>query len=194
MASSTHYLLNWMVHEIIKTKPETVLDVGIGYGKYGFLIRDFIEVHKDRVYPEQWQIKIDGIEIWEPFIKRLFWLKIFYDDLYFGDAYDLIDDMENYDLIILGDVIEHMDKKRGQILLEKCIKKAKKCCILSIPIGNWLHNKIVADNPYEEHKSIWYSKELIKLGEKELGHKIKTYVREGIKGNDAIFIFRKKEI
>lgn len=194
MPSSTHYLINDMVSEILKTNPKSILDLGVGYGKYGFLCREFLETHEDRVYPEQWNIKIDGIEIWKEYVKRFSWLKTFYNNIYVGDAHKLIDKVGNYDLIIAGDIIEHLPRKEAYELLIKCIRKANKCVLVSIPTGNWLHNRIWAKNPYEEHKSIWWAKELIKIGHKELGYSIKTYFRKGIKGNDCVAVFRKENL
>ena len=164
MPSSTHHLLNHMIFEIINTNPISILDIGIGYGKYGFLAREFIEAHADRVFPSQWKLKIDGIEIWKNYVDYLNWINIIYNKVYIGDAYELIDKVSDYDLIIAGDIIEHLPKKKGEFLLKKCIRKAKKWGLVSIPLGNWLHHKVVANNPHEDHQSIWTATELINIG------------------------------
>ncbi len=192
MPSSTHHLLNHMIAEIIKTNPSSMLDIGVGYGKYGFLAREFLESHEDRVFPEQWKLKIEGIEIFKPYVDKFIWLNQIYDKIYIGDAYNIINKLGKYDIIILGDVIEHMKKQKGEKLLRKCIRKSKKCCLLSIPLGNWLHNKVVANNPYEEHKAIWRAKELIEIGKEELGYNINSYGWKGVRGDGGIFVFRRE--
>ena len=187
MPSSMHQHLSVMVGEIIKTQPNTILDIGIGFGKWGFLSREYLETHYDRVYPNQWTLKIDGVEIWQEYVEGFCWLKRFYNQVFIGDVYELIDTLADYDLIIVGDVIEHMEKAKGLTLLRKLIKKATKKFLLSIPLKDWLHNKIVAGNPYEEHKSIWNARDLLELADKP----IKTYGFKGIRGDVGVFVYEK---
>jgi len=62
--------------------------------------------------------------------------------------------LNNYDLIIASDVIEHLPKKEALDLLENCIKKANTMFLLNIPIGKcWLNNVIVNNNQYNNHLS-----------------------------------------
>jgi len=181
MPSSTPLIITDIVTEILKTNPLTILDIGIGYGKWGFLCREYLESWKDRVFPNQWQIKIDGIEIFKDYVDYLPWIKQIYNKIYIGDASEI--DFPSYDLIIAGDVIEHMPKEKGLTLINKCKEKVRKCFIVNIPIGeNWLNNIIVANNPYEKHKSIWTVNDL-----KEF--EIKKY--NGTRGEIVLGVYRK---
>ena len=152
-----------MVKEIMDAKPETMLDIGIGFGKWGFLAREYLDIKANRIYPDQWTLKIDGIEIWERYVKGFPWLSTIYNNIIVGDACKEIDKLPDYDLIIVADVIEHMPKHDGGILLRKCIRKAKKVCLLSIPLGDWTGNRILDGNTYESHISIWNIEELNSL-------------------------------
>ncbi|MBN1546528.1 MAG: hypothetical protein JW902_07715, partial [Syntrophaceae bacterium] len=142
-------------------------------------------------YPEQWKIRVDGVEIWKEYVERLPWLKQFYNRIYIGDIYELIDKLPRYELIIAGDVIEHLPKNRGQEIIRKCIRLARRKFILSIPVGDWTDNKIVANNPYEAHRSVWWARDLIRIGKEELGIPIKTYAHEGIRGGYCVAIYDK---
>lgn len=177
MPTSTHFMLHNMVYEIMDAKPDSMLDVGIGFGKWGFLAREYIDVKRNEIYPEQWTLKIDGIEIWAEYVERLPWLRTIYNRIYIGDANKVIDDLPDYDLIVLADVIEHMPKKDGEELLIKCFRKCKKNLILSLPIGDWTGNRILANNPYESHISVWNQDEIFGMAEKE-GVKIKKNFTE----------------
>lgn len=168
MPSSTYFILNDAVREILKMKPKSVLDVGIGFGKYGFLCREYLECWNDRVFPEQWQTKIVGIEIFEPYTK-LAHNQVIYDKIYAQPAGEIIPeifDYENFDLVICMDVIEHLKKEDGIFLGQDMINGAQKGVIINVPTGNWLHNVVVANNPAEEHQAIWEESDLDALAEK----------------------------
>jgi len=189
MPSSMHQHLSVMVGEIITANPGTILDVGIGFGKWGFLAREFLETHHDRVFPNEWQLKIDGVEIFKEYVEKLPWVKEVYNHVYVGNIVDLVDEIPSYDLIIAGDVIEHIGKRTAVDVLNKLLLKAKKKFLLSIPLGNWLGNKVVANNPYESHKSIWTANELINLHIRPA----KTYAYKGIRGDVGVFVYEKAD-
>ncbi len=137
-----------------KTKPESFLDIGLGNGKMGFIARDWLDVmHGGRFRKKDWKVKIDGIEIFPDYIQAH--QKAIYDNIYIGDALEVIDGLANYDLIYIGDVLEHFTKEKAWQMLDKCAEHSTKYIILSIPLGeNWTQPEIYG-NPYEEHKSFW---------------------------------------
>ena len=50
-------------------RPESILDVGAGFGGAGFLIRQYLDLRTDRKKGfADWSIRIDGIEIFEKYI------------------------------------------------------------------------------------------------------------------------------
>ena len=178
MSSSAETSISLMMEEIRIRNPKYVLDVGIGFGKFGFLCREYLESWKNRTYPEQWVVIIDGVEIWKPFIDKLPWNKILYNKIYNEDIYKIIDTLPNYDLIIAGDIIEHLSKEKGTEIIKKLIKKSR-CLLVSIPIGNWLSVGTLDGNPYEKHQAIWEISDLIKLGKEQLGYNIKIRIWNG---------------
>ncbi len=185
MSSSSEQIISPIIKEIQSLHPKTVLDIGIGYGKWGFLCREYLESWYNRIYPNEWKIRIDGIEIWKPYIDDLPWNKIIYDKLYLGDAYEVIDKTPNYDLIIASEVIEHMSKERGLELMKKCIGKSQ-CFILSIPLGKGWLNNVAFDNPYNKHQASWELDEI-----KQLSKDIKIIMWKGVRGDGCIAIFKK---
>lgn len=82
----------------------TVLDVGAGKGTYSQILREHVDV-------------IEGIEVWEPYIEE-FDLENQYDIIYRGDARTELLKMRNgwYDLIVFGDILEHMTKNESLAL------------------------------------------------------------------------------
>jgi hypothetical protein len=124
--------------EYIKSNinPLTVLDVGVGAGIYSDIIRKQID------YP----VHLTGVEAWEPYIEE-------FDLLNKYDVLDLQDirDRENfdYDLVIFGDVLEHMSKEEALGVWNKASMQAK-WGIISVPIIHY-HQGPAFGNPYEIH-------------------------------------------
>lgn len=134
----------WALEEVIK--PKTVLDVGAGAGKYGDLVRKYSsETH------------IDAIEVWEPYIQK-FGLKEKYDDVYVADVRTF--HTFAYDLVILGDVLEHMTREEAIELWARISKEAK-FAIISIPIIHYPQHEHEG-NPYEVHvEEDWTHEEVL---------------------------------
>jgi hypothetical protein len=93
-----------------------ILDVGPGYGTYGNLLKPEFK-------------NISAIEIWEPYIEN-FNLNNIYKEVYVGDICDL--DFFNFDYLILGDVLEHIEEEKAIKLINK-ISNSNKKCLVAIP-------------------------------------------------------------
>lgn len=163
MPSSTYKIINQTVENILKINPTSVLDIGVGFGKYGFLCREYLETWNDRVFPNQWKIQVDGVEIFQKYTE-LDHNKEIYNNIYVGDMVEVLPDLPKYDLIIAMDVIEHVSKEEGEELLFNLAHTARKAVIINVPTGNWLGNKVVANNPAEAHQAIWTKEDLEKYG------------------------------
>lgn len=126
----------WVEEKIKEINPSLVLDIGAGAGIYLDVIKrsigDSAIVH--------------AVEIWEPYIQQ-FDLKNRYHRVFEIDAREVQD--FNYDLVILGDVLEHMSEDDALKLWNKISKQAR-YAIISIPIVHY-HQDAINGNPYEVH-------------------------------------------
>jgi len=119
-----------------------------------------LDVWNGRVQPEHWQTRIDGVELFEPYIQAH--QRALYSKIIIADIRDVVDSLENYELIIAGDVIEHLEKADGEAVLEKLYAKATRALIVNIPIGpGWDHPE-QHGNPGELHRSQWECSDFIK--------------------------------
>lgn len=120
--------------------PKSVLDIGIGNGKYGFLCREYLP-----------DIKLEGIEIHRPYVGPIQYL--IYDSIHIGDAREILPGLDNYDLILMVDMLEHLEREDGKEVLD-CAALRSGNIILSTPkhIGSQGHSH---GNPYEAHRSQW---------------------------------------
>ena len=126
----------WTIRQIAKLSPQSVLDVGPGEGHYLEFIKGFIGKH----------VKVDGVEVWQPYVEK-FNLSERYDELCVKDVRD--HDNFDYDLVIFGDVLEHMSEPDAVSVWEKASRQAR-YGLISIPIVH--HPQGAHDNnPYEIH-------------------------------------------
>ena len=154
MPTSPFGHINSLVGYLLMINPSSLLDIGLGNGKIGFIARDALDVMVGERYKrEEWRIKIDGIEIFPDYIQDH--QKAIYDDIYIGNAFEVIDALGRYDVIVLGDVLEHFEKRQAFQFLDKCIEHSNSHIIICIPLGKEWNQPEIYGNPYEKHLSSW---------------------------------------
>lgn len=129
-----------------------VLDVGAGDGKWGLLLRGRVN-------------RIIGVEVWEDYINK-YDLRSKYDEVVHCDI-RYFNFQEFYDVIILGDVFEHLLYNEAVALLPRLKNNCYKM-LLTIPISYCPQDGTVYGNPYETHWYQWSDNELRDLGFKSL--------------------------
>lgn len=127
----------WIAKKVLDIEPKTVMDVGAGAGIYSNLLLGIYG-------PEN--IHLTAVEVWKPYVDG-YNLRNRYHKVLEEDVRSLTD--FKYDLVILGDVLEHMSEDDAISLWDKVSKQAR-YAIIAIPI---IHHPqgMVADNPYEVH-------------------------------------------
>ncbi|MFZ2193245.1 MAG: class I SAM-dependent methyltransferase [Candidatus Moraniibacteriota bacterium] len=161
MPTSQNYQISKIIEAIISHNPNSILDIGVGFGKYGVLCREYLELWDGREKYSDFKRKIDGVEVFESYITPLH--RFIYDEIHIGDATKIINDLKNsYDLVLLIDVLEHFEKKAGSDLIKKILSK-NKAVLISVPknIGD---QKEVFSNQYETHLAEWVKKDFKKFG------------------------------
>lgn len=140
MPSSNLALAPTIIHLVHIAQPHrNVLDVGPGRGKYGLLLREYLN--------EPPEI-LDAIEVEPSYITPR--LKAIYDEVFLDDVRNWSgEDLGFYDVVLLVDVIEHLDKDEGLELLGGIPGRVVVCTpeeFFSNPPGL---------PPSEEHRSLW---------------------------------------
>jgi len=155
MPSSQVAQIGTVMELVLATRPMSVLDIGVGFGKYGFLCREYLELWDGREVYSDWQRNIDGIEAFPKYITPMH--DYIYNNIYIGDAQEvvpqLIEKGKEYDLILMIDVIEHFSIDDGMNLLRSC-SKISKACLVSTPL-NASPQGAAFENDYETHRSQW---------------------------------------
>lgn len=127
-------------------RPGTVVDVGAGSGTYARALRD-------SAGGDRWT----AVEAWEPYVDR-FGLRGLYDVVVVADARRLVAPFYRADLVIAGDVLEHMPRADAVRLLGK-IRAHAANLIVSVPVLH-LDQGAVYGNPYEVHVDHWTASQM----------------------------------
>lgn len=137
----------WVMEKLREIEPKRILDVGAGNGNFGQRIKS---VFGDSVV-------IDAIEAWEPYIGQ-FNLNSKYNNVFNQDA-RLWDDFA-YDLVVFGDVLEHMSEAEAKALWAKA-SSAAKYAIITIPIIHYPQGAEFG-NPFEiHHEEDWNTSRIL---------------------------------
>jgi hypothetical protein len=149
MPHSSHLPITLMMDHVVRLRPRRVLDIGPGYGKWGFLVREALDFMDGRVERSSWEVRIDGLDAFPYESPLLSWA---YDTVTTKPALEVVDQLDGYDLVILGDVIEHFSKDDGMRLLRSLLG-ANRNVLVATPLD--FFQQEIAGNPYEQHLSLW---------------------------------------
>jgi hypothetical protein len=161
MPSSRPNTIPVVINLLRELQPQSILDVGVGFGKWGHLFReytDILESERDpsRYLRENWRVQIDGIEGYPAYLTEMH--RYIYNQLYTGNALQIIKKVPSYDLVFLGDIIEHFEKEAGFELLRQAIAHAHKAVIVTTPKYETDQGDLCG-NELERHRSLWREKD-----------------------------------
>jgi 2-polyprenyl-3-methyl-5-hydroxy-6-metoxy-1,4-benzoquinol methylase len=152
MPSSQLNQIPTIIEAVIELKPTTILDVGMGCGKYGLLCREYLEYWKGL------KCKIDGIEGCSEYITDI--QMSIYDNVICKEALEALGtiDSEKYDLVLAVDIVEHFDKEKGKQFLSELFRVGKNIIISTPKIVS--NQDAIFGNELERHRSAWTPREL----------------------------------
>ncbi len=144
-----------VLDEVYALQPETALELGIGFGKWGVLLREVLDAMYGRCRKDQWQRKIMGYEAWDQY-ENPCWNA--YNQVAIGDftksRYSLVPEWEGlkyWDLVMMMDSLEHLTPEVGRPFLSELVKNNKHV-IISVPNGFMPQDGSPYGNEYENHR------------------------------------------
>ncbi|MEH6941093.1 glycosyltransferase [Bacillus sp. JJ722] len=153
MPTSWYQATPAIIDLVLLDHPTSILDIGIGFGKYGVLLREVLDIPYERYEKKDWSVKIDGIEGFEAYQNPIH--NYVYNEMYYGEIYTVLPKLQQkYDTVLLIDVLEHFDKQEGLKLLEDLLKITNTSLIVSTPINPAPQEEYLG-NTLERHKSRW---------------------------------------
>jgi hypothetical protein len=155
--SSFHDAIPLVLAFVTGLRPASVLDVGVGFGKYGLLFREYLDVGTAPDGPAPFgpaarRIRIDGIEAHPPYVTEL--QKAFYDTIHVGEALAVRPGLPRYDLVFAADVLEHFTREDGERFLAEAGAHAAQGVLIVTP-GLDIEQSAVFGNACETHRSVW---------------------------------------
>ena len=153
MPTSWYQAIPEIVNLVVVDNPRSILDIGVGFGKYGLLLREVFDIPYERYEKDSWHLQMDGIEGFIGYNNPVH--DYVYNNMYYGNIFELLPTItKKYDTLLLIDVLEHFDKKDGLRLIDELLKITNKSIIISTPLypaeqGDYLGNDL------ETHKSRW---------------------------------------
>jgi hypothetical protein len=153
MPTSDPMHISLICGKLIELKPTSVLDIGIGYGKWGLLVREYVDCWSaKRLLPSQWATKLIGIEVFRGYDNPVWSV---YSGLIIADVREAIKSIilsgEKYELVLMIDVLEHLTREDGLKLLSQ-LKQIGRDVIFTY---SNCHQEGVCSNQYENHISKW---------------------------------------
>ncbi len=136
-----------IMNEVYRLQPGRVLDCGVGFGKFGPLLREVLDGMYGRCSPKRWLAQICGIEAFGAYSNPCW------------DSYDRIEiaDFTSYhglydwDLVLMIDSLEHLEPERGRDFLNSLVENNKHV-IISVPVVPMPQGPMYG-NEYETHRT-----------------------------------------
>jgi len=121
-------------------------------GGWGVVIREYLEFWYGRLERHEWQVRVEGVEIFERYRNPLWEV---YDRVHVGDAVAFLEGGSRFDVALCCDVIEHFRKDAGRRLLDAMLDSCD-TVVLTTPIAFWDEVGIVQQqNVHQRHLSLW---------------------------------------
>ncbi len=150
--------LPWLTQALLEGRPQTVLDLGMGFGGGGVIVREWLDLG---VQP--WRTYLVGVEVWAEYRNPVWDL---YDTIYVQtiEAF-LRANTERFEAILFGDVLEHFDKTVGHAVLNDLKEHVADNghLFVSTP-AEFFPQGAVYGNDWEKHRSLWSEEELAACG------------------------------
>lgn len=153
MGTSNWQQIPFCIEALMKIAPERVLDVGVGFGRWGMIVREFCDVWYSRIFKDDWKVHVEGIEAFPRSLSA--YHREFYNTIHTGDAARILPTLPGpWSVVIFGDVLEHFTKDQARRLLEHCLNSSD-YVLINIPLGEDHEQGAAYGNEYERHLSSW---------------------------------------
>jgi len=139
-------------------KPASVLDLGIGMGFYGAVVRQWCDMG---VRP--WRTRLVGVEAWEGYCNPCWDL---YDEVVIEPVLSFFEwSSDVWHSILLLDVVEHFEKDEGFAVLAAARKRLAETGLLYVGTpAVWMDQGDAHGNEFERHRSLWTVADFTRLG------------------------------
>jgi len=147
---------------LVERQPRSVLDLGAGMGIYGAGVRQWLDGGTGF---RPGGTRLVGVEGFPSYINPCWNL---YDSILHGKIetiVPLLDGEEQFDAVILGDVIEHFEKSAGEALIPQLDRLLTDSGVLIVVTpAIWMEQDAAYGNELERHRCLWTIDDFRKFG------------------------------
>jgi hypothetical protein len=148
MPTSCYTHIPQVLDEVYRLQPERTLELGIGFGKWGVLLREVLDGIYGRCREDQWQRAIWGIEVHGAYRNPTWGAYTGWAIQNFTNEH--IGGWRDWDLVIMMDSLEHLTPEVGRPFLAGLVERNKHV-IISVPNGPMPQDEAVYGNEHEKH-------------------------------------------
>lgn len=143
------------VYRVLDKSSGSILDVGCGWG------------YPMQILSERRRFFSIGVDIFMPYLREAKRRKI-HDDYVLCDVRFLPFKRKSFDTALCVEMMEHLPKNQGTLLISEREKTVRKQLIITTP-NMFQRNEPHDDNPYQVHKSGWTKDEFQRMGFEVVG-------------------------
>lgn len=161
MPTSLSENIHNVINIVMSLRPNKILELGCGLGKYGVLLREYYDVNiKHNIPKHKWTTTIDTIEIFPDYICPIHYYV--YNKIIIGNFLTQIKNVDDdYDVALCVDVIEHLEFNRALEFIKE-VKTHCKNIVMVVPDFNLVQGAAY-HNEHETHLSVWDTEEKVKM-------------------------------
>lgn len=164
-----------IMNEVYRLQPKTVLDLGIGFGKFGPLLREVLDGMHGRCRMDQWTATICGSEAHADYANPTWDC---YNDVWHGDFTKHLG-QQHWDLVLMIDSLEHLEPGQGRAFLDELVENNRHV-IISVPVVPMPQGAMYG-NEFETHRTHYDGTEFSRFADMRIVYRGITQVMS-IKG------------
>ena len=136
---------------------ESVLEVGVGWGKYGVLLREYLSMQDIMEEDNFWGLRLDCVEVCPQYLRGF--KSSLYTHMYPVDIREFCKDIVTWagiwtwDLVLLIEILEHMPKEDGHFVIKTLLEYAR-WIVISTP-RRLVRQPVELYHEQEQHVSLW---------------------------------------
>lgn len=139
-----------VLHFAQAAKPRRILDIGVGLGIYGLLLRTSMDVAHERFAKDRWRLRLEGVEIFPDYENPVWGYA--YDRIHIADARSIEFPDDSFDLVLINDVLEHFNESEAIACVQRSLRFAP-FVIVTTPVAH-IEQGAWGGNVHETHRSV----------------------------------------
>ncbi|MFH0809106.1 MAG: class I SAM-dependent methyltransferase [Pseudomonadota bacterium] len=148
-------------------QPASILDLGVGFGRYGFLCRELLDDHtasdgSGGFRREPWRLRLVGVEVCPHVLGP--WHQQLYDRIEVAEASAFLRATRDgeFDLVLAIDLLEHLPKRAAVDLCHQAMRVGQNSLFCTPYL--FRPQEATEQNPRERHLSGWLPDDFAALG------------------------------